>query len=98
MSEHISPKIQALAARGTPITLAEWLELRLNSYEQELLYPKLDNEAFLYALDNVLLNCTLKSTRRPCVVYDDALQVIFVPELRQRFTALLKTMHQNARP
>lgn len=98
MSVHVRPEIQALATRRTPVTLEEWRELRVNSYEQELLYPQLDDEAFLYALDNVLLNCSLKSVRRPCVVYDEALQVIFVPELRQRFATLLKTMHQNARP
>jgi hypothetical protein len=87
---HVRPEIQALANRGTPVTYAEWEQLRLNSWEQEELYPCLDDEAFAKVFAHIVNNCGREvDKRRPCLVYDDALRVIFIPEILKRFQALI---------
>ena len=87
---HVREEIQLLTKRGSPITLKEWSELRLNSWEQEELYPHLDDEAFLHAIRNTVNNCAAPKYPRPYAVYDDALRGLFIPQLLDRFEKLLK--------
>jgi hypothetical protein len=82
MSEHIRPEYLALAARPEQITLAEWHTMRLNSWELELLIPRLDNEALTYVARLYAKNCT--PSQRPCTVYDAAVVHVLLPELLRR--------------
>jgi hypothetical protein len=83
MNEHIRSDIQALIDRKEPITLAEYKELRVNSWEQEGLIPRLDNEALLDLTEIVLKNCR-PAYRRPCAVYDQFAIHVILPELLRR--------------
>lgn len=78
----IRPEIKALAERGN-ITLAEWDSLRMNSWESELLVPKLDNEALISVTEHFVKNCTFRE-RRPFTTYSDALCGLIAPELARR--------------
>ena len=76
----IKPTTRALVNRGN-VTLDEWKALRINSAERDLLYPRLSDEAFAFALDIVLVNCS-----RPRLhTYEHALSEVLVPQLLQRF-------------
>lgn len=86
MTSHIRPEIQALADRGN-VTLAEWRDLRMNSYEQELLIPKLTDEALIYTVDHMAKNCQIDQ-RRPFTTYDNAMIGLIVPELIRRLEPL----------
>ena len=85
---HVRPEIQELANRGELINLEEWKELRLNSWEQEELYPHLDDEAFIHVFQHTLDNCGPMRQKRPCAVYDEAMRFIFIPEILKRFKYL----------
>jgi len=91
---HVKPEILALCERGTPITLAEYKELRGNSHDWALIHRNLDDEALLYQARRTAENCALslaKVSRWDVpTTYDDAMAMIFVPQLLQRFEALLK--------
>jgi hypothetical protein len=80
---HVSEAVQARVATGIPITWAEWQEMRMNSYEQEELYPLLDNEALCKVTQHCLNNCSPRD-RKPCSVYDDAVLHVIVPLLLER--------------
>lgn len=82
-SEMISPEIRALVARETKITLAEYKALRSNSWEQELLAKRLDDEALEWAVRNCLTHASF-DPRRPPVTYDAALATQWVPILLER--------------
>lgn len=91
---HVRIEIQLLTRRGSPVTLEEWTELRLNSWEQEELYPCLDDKAFLHVVRHTMNNCAAPKHSRPYAVYDDALRGLFVPQLLDRFEKLLKLHDQ----
>ena len=78
----IRPEIKALAERGN-ITLEEWSQLRTNSWEHELLVPRLNNEALVHVTEHFVRNCMLGG-RRPFTTYNDAVCGLIVPELVRR--------------
>jgi hypothetical protein len=78
----IRPEVRALAERGN-ITLAEWEKFRGNSWEMELLIPRLDNEAFARVAREMVDNCRI-SGRRPFPTYNEAVPGLIVPELLRR--------------
>src|ERR1700679_1157823 len=80
---HIKPEIRALVERTEPVSKAEWEALRMNSYEQELLIPHLDDEAIGAYADVVLANCSY-DRKRPFVGYNDAAMGLLAPELLRR--------------
>ena len=79
----IGQDIQAMLDRPRQITLAEFNELRMNSWEYEAVLLRLDDEALALAANNTLNNCRV-NRQRPCTVYNDALAVVIVPELLRR--------------
>lgn len=81
---HVGAEILDRVRRPQLIGLAEWRRMRLNSYEFELVYPKLDDEALSQAASYCLKNCQRRDGRRPVDVYDDAAMVIFLPLLIDR--------------
>lgn len=46
--DHVKPEIRALCERPERVTLAEYMELRANSYERRILHQRLDDEALLW--------------------------------------------------
>lgn len=88
MSEHISPEIAALVARGR-ITSAEIAELRCNSWEWEAIIPALNDEAFVDRMQYALNNC-FTPQRRPFSTYNTALEGLYAPELLRRYEMISK--------
>lgn len=88
MNEHIRPEIQALLKREQPVSLAEYSELRMNSYEQEALVPHLSDEALAWAVENVLKNCSQNG--RLAATYNEAMVSPYGPELLRRLKRNLK--------
>lgn len=78
----IRPQIRALTNRGN-VTLEEWKTLRTNSWEHELLVPKLTDEALEYVVNHWVDNCQIDK-RRPFNTYNDAVIGLVVPELMRR--------------
>lgn len=83
---HVRPEIAALAERGQ-VTWAEY-DAPMNSYERELILPKLVDTAFLKALKYYVENCGRHERprlSRPSRCYDDAVMNVMLPELIRRF-------------
>jgi len=81
--EHIRPAVEARIQTGEPLDVAEWVTLRMNSYERDVLRP-LFTHALLCAdaeqcLSNITMildkHCTIPTT------YEEALVSRVVPEL-----------------
>lgn len=84
MDDCIRPEIRELANRGN-ITFEEYELLRLNSYEQELLYPVMTDSCLFRLIEEVILpNCSVKYRRGPAITYDESLIHNFVPILLER--------------
>jgi hypothetical protein len=79
---NVGEDVRALVRRGG-VTLAEYRELRCNSWEWEVLVPALDAEAFDHYARHVVDNCFV-STSRPCTSYPQALAHVVVPEALRR--------------
>jgi len=91
--EHIRPAIKARAKNPDLITPKEWDDLHtenggLNSYEQEFLYPLLDDAAFLEVAEYCIKNCQFEK-RRPWRSYNEAVMGFFAPGLLARFRKAL---------
>lgn len=86
MSEHISPEIEALIARGN-VTLVELIGLRCNSWEWQALVPAMTDEAFIDRMQYALDNC-FTPHRRPFSTYNEAVEGLWAPELLKRFKRL----------
>lgn len=61
-------------------------KMRMNSYAQDDLYPKLDNEALIYTARHFIANCS--TPRFPCATYDESLIHMILPELIKRLEGL----------
>lgn len=83
--DRIRPEVLALAERGN-VTLAEWKEFRGNSWEQQLIIPKLDDEAFAFCAEYVVANCCYDRSQ-PFQSYNDILPGLIVPEMVRRLRA-----------
>lgn len=83
---HIRPEMLALSKREAPVTLAEWQALRVNGYELHIIAPRLDDEAFAYAIEHNLKNCRLPGVA-PYRSYDEALVGFYAPEMLRRWRA-----------
>lgn len=81
--DNVRPEIEALAKRGN-ITWAEYKNLRLNSYEQEVLYPAMTDHCLVTLIERRILPYCSYRRRRPAVTYDDSLRMNFVPLLIER--------------
>lgn len=85
---HIRPEIRALIERGNS-TLAEYNDLRCNSWEWEALVPALSIEALIAATEHTIKNCS--RARSPALTYDEAIHSVYTPELIKRLKALAET-------
>jgi len=73
----IRPGIAALIARKEPVTLAEYRDLQLNSFERNALYWRLDPEALHWIAAHTLRHCDTPRTS----TYEATLIGVLVPLL-----------------
>ena len=83
--DNVRPEIRKLAERGN-VTVEELASLRCNSWEWELLIPKLNDEAFIKQMQHALVNCS--TGPRPFTTYDKAVCGLYGPGLLKRFSSL----------
>lgn len=79
----VRPHVEALATRPEPVTLAEWRELRLNSWERQYLYPRLTVEALADVVRYSINNCS-RLYGSVASTYDEIVIHTFAPELLRR--------------
>jgi hypothetical protein len=84
---HVRPEMRALATRPERITLAEWNELRANSYERHEIIKNLDDEALMDSAKHCMGHCGRHDRRLPPSCHDDALVLVYVPLLLERLAA-----------
>jgi hypothetical protein len=82
-SDKIRPEVRALVDRGN-VTLDEWENFVGNSYEMELIAPKLNDEAFIYYAEHMLVNCRYEKAR-PWRSYNEAVMGFVAGELLRRY-------------
>lgn len=87
---HVRPEIQELANRGN-VTYTEYRDLRMNSWEQEHIWPALTDAALVAIIKgHILPHCSPKSRpSRPCITYDESLIHLFMPTLLDRFEKMI---------
>lgn len=90
---HVREEIQKLCNRGN-ITLAEYKELRGNSYEWSLVCKHLSTEALIYATEHALKNCRV--VPEPPVVYEEMVVGVLAPELLKRVKKLDERLDEMA--
>lgn len=77
---YVSEEIQDLAERGWAVSVEEYKELRMNSYERRFLLPYVSDET----LCTIVVLCLNNCERHSLVTYDGNLQEVLVPELVNR--------------
>lgn len=82
----IKPEIRALQRRGN-VTVEEWNSIRGNSFEFELLYPCLNDEALVFVIEHCMKNMYFDNSR-PARSYNEAFMGILGPILLGRFKEL----------
>ena len=83
---HISKNIQDLYNSGYLITLKIYKELKLNSYENKYIESHLDNEAFIWKIENAIKNVWGKeSIFYIPITYNEYLSTDGIKELLKRF-------------
>lgn len=81
LHSHISESVRLRAEDPRPITLEEWKGMRGNSYETELLIPKLDLACLVHQIKtSILPNCRRMEGGMPSS-YDEGLVHSYVPAL-----------------
>ena len=76
----IRDSILKLADRGN-ITLQEWKELRMNSWEREFLIPHLTSTALVHSCKDMLKHCTATPFHTPASTYDESVMKNYIPAL-----------------
>ena len=91
-NSHLSPEVLALVKKGKLITYEQFNSRPMNSYERESLFPLLDNDALIALTELFLKNCCSGHVPgiRPCGTYNEALEVLLIPLLLERFKKLQK--------
>lgn len=86
---HIKPEIKEMNDKGETITHEQFKDMRLNSYERQLIEPLLDDDAFIKVVDNALLqegNIELRKYEIPSS-YREAVLRLYTWELMRRLHA-----------
>lgn len=84
---HVSPEILKLVESKTVITLQKYQELRMNSYERQMLFPLLDDEALIWLTKHALMQegKTRVDKFTIPVSYTDAVVRLYIHEIIKRF-------------
>lgn len=80
---HISQWVKDRVKSGVPVTIKEWEQWIMNSYERHELYPLMDNECLKHTAQYFAGNCRPK-TARVASCYDEALIHTLLPLLLDR--------------
>ena len=75
-------KVHVSELEDKSVTIKMKQNMRMNSYAQDKLPPKLDTEALLYTAKYYLEQCSRRNY--PCSTYDEAIVHILLPELIKR--------------
>ena len=83
---HVRPEIRKMVEAGRKLTTDEYEKLRLNSYEAVLIYPLLDDVAFVRLIRHCLSNSGVNQSGRWTVetTYDEVLLGRLVYQLCDR--------------
>lgn len=95
---HVSLEVQMRLVDPAPIEWAEWQLMRMNSYERQLLIPRLDDRAFLNMLESHLESGGIEESSkyaRPASTYQDQIQHSLIHQLRCRFELLLNRVEDE---
>jgi len=83
--DHVRPEYQELAVRPKLIEWDEWQNMRMNSYEQRLLTPRLTDEALVCVTEYYITQSSRDLTEFELPKhYDDAVQRLLAPLLCER--------------
>lgn len=95
---HCSSEVRSRWRNGAPITYAEWEQLRINSYERELLIPLLDDEAFAQFLRDYLKSGAIEQTpdfAKPPATYTEGVEQKLIHQLLQRFSRVVFELRER---
>jgi hypothetical protein len=81
-ADAVRPHVRALLDRAVQIDWITFEALRMNSREQEVLIPRLDDDALLRVCEHYLRQ--LPARARPFATYEDAIIGLLTPELMRR--------------
>ncbi len=90
---HVDQAVQDILESGRSIDHQEWCQLRINSYERELLAPQLDNQAFAAMLRTYLTSGQISETDKystPPSTYNEGIEQKLIHQLLRRFEGLLQ--------
>lgn len=88
VDDNLSQWVRDRIADPAPITLDEYREFRMNSWEREAIYPKLTDEALADVIQYSLDNCG--RAELPASTYNNAIWMVFMPLLLKRFKEATK--------
>lgn len=83
--KHHGEKVHVTDFEDKSITKDMLTDMRMNSYANEIMPPKLDDEALIEKAEHYIAQCT--QSRYPCSTYDEALIHTILPELIKRLKA-----------
>lgn len=88
---HIKKRaLECVDGTNNLISLEEYKESVMNSWEREWLIPYLSDEALMYRVEYSLSNCRMQEyPNRPPLTYDESVIHSLTPELLSRFRNLL---------
>lgn len=84
--ENCSTAVLEIRDSGRRISKQEWVGMRLNSWEREMLLPQIDNEAMIWEVESCLKNCAVPRRYRPAITYEEIVIGRHVPELVRRLS------------
>lgn len=84
--EYMGKRVHVSAFNDREINLSVYKEMRMNSYAQDEIFTKLNDEALIDTARHFLSQCS--HPRTPCATYDEALIHKIVPELLKRLEGM----------
>ncbi len=91
--EHVRQEYQELYNAGQPIPIEVWKQLRMNSYEREILVPLLTDDAFVWMIETHFKSGGMEELSEfstPPVTYSVAVEKRLIFQLLRRFQNKLK--------
>ncbi len=83
-SGYISRKVMAIKNLCVSISLEDYKQLRLNSWEADYLLDCLNDDALIYKTERCIANCQRLSRSGPLSTYDEAAVHQLLPEFIRR--------------
>ena len=80
----VREEIQDRCKCDEPISLEEYQNMRMNSYERAYIVPYLSTEALLSLYDNTSKNISMREPIGCATTYEEAMLFLVAPEMAQR--------------